>query len=164
MAAYVGEGACEVPGTELRVRSVDQATRDDVLWCDGIAVGTPTNLGVMSWQMKRFWDELSHDIWGQIDGKIACAFSSSGGWGGGAELACMSTLVMLMNFGFLVFGVTDYVGKKFTLHYGAVTAREPRAEEEIAACRRLGKRLAEWVATYVDGRTEQHPVLSRERS
>ncbi len=157
MAIHVAEGAEQVPGIEIRLRSVEQAAAEDVLWCDGVAVGTPTNLGLTSWKMKRFWDELSDGLWGRIDGKIACAFSSSGGWGGGAELACLSTLVMLMNFGFLTFGVTDYVGKKLTLHYGAITAREPRAEEEIAACCRLGKRLAEWVAVYVDGRKEQHP-------
>lgn len=164
MAGYVAEGARQVPGHEVRVRSVDEATQADILWCDGLAVGTPTNLGLTSWKMKRFWDELSDEIWGRVDGKIACAFSSSGGWGGGAELTCMATLIMLMNFGFLTFGVTDYVGKKFTLHYGAVTAREPRAEEEIAACRRLGKRLAEWVAVYVDGRREQHPGPIQERN
>ena len=28
-----------------------------------------------------------------------------------------------MNFGFLVFGVTDYAGKMMTCHYGAVAAR-----------------------------------------
>jgi len=71
--------------------------------------------------------------------------------------------MMLMNFGFLTFGVTDYVGKKFTLHYGAVTAREPRSEEEIAACHRLGKRLAQWVAVYADGRRELHPGPIQER-
>jgi hypothetical protein len=36
---------------------------------------------------------------------------SSGGWGGGTDLACQSLLAVLMNFGFLVFGVTDYAGK-----------------------------------------------------
>ena len=163
MGRYVAEGATCVPDTEIRLCSVAEATREDVLWCDGLAVGTPTNLGVMSWQMKRFWDEVSPDIWGQVDGKIACAFSSSGGWGGGAELACLSTLVLLMNFGFLVFGVTDYVGNKFTLHYGAVTAREPRDADEIAACRKLGTRLAEWVATHIDGRKELWPKPIGER-
>ena len=51
-------------------------------------------------------------------------FSSSGGWGGGTELACQSLLTVLMNFGFLVFGVTDYAGKLTTAHYGAIAARD----------------------------------------
>ena len=97
--------------------------------------------------------------WMKVDGKIACAFSSSGGWGGGTELACQSLLTVLMNFGFLVFGVTDYASKLTTAHYGAVTAREPRDEGTQAACRLLGKRLAEWVAVFCDGRKDQHPLL-----
>ena len=116
-----------------------------MIWCEGIAVGSPTNMGVLSWQMKKFWDDLGDDLWGKIDGKIGCAFSSSGGWGGGSELACLSILTVMMNFGFLVFGLPDYVGPQLTLHYGAVVAGEPRREEELEACRRLGCRLAQWV-------------------
>lgn len=152
MAEYVAEGVKKYP-VNVKVLSVDEATKEDILWCDGIAVGSPTYLGVLSWKMKKFWDGMV-DLWGKIDGKIGCAFSSSGGWGGGSELACMSILTVLMNYGFLVFGVTDYVGDKFTLHYGAVTAGEPRKDEEIEACRRLGERLAQWVLIYVDGKKE----------
>lgn len=161
MAEEVAKGAGLVPGTEVRLRSVEEATAEDLLWCDGLAVGSPTNMGILSWRMKRFWDEVAGDLWGKIDGKIACAFSSSGGWGGGAELACLSMLLVLMNFGFLVFGVTDYVAKQFTLHYGAVLAGEPRAEREVAACQRLGQRLAQWVAVLGEGRKEFHPVRQR---
>jgi NAD(P)H dehydrogenase (quinone) len=158
MATLVVEGAQSIPGIEVRQRRIDEATAEDVVWCDGLAVGSPTNMGLISWKMKRLWDEPMAGHWMKVDGKIACAFSSSGGWGGGTELACQAMLTVLMNFGFLVFGVTDYVSKQTTLHYGAVTAREPRSEEAQAACRKLGKRLAEWVAVFVDGRQEQHPV------
>jgi NAD(P)H dehydrogenase (quinone) len=157
MAQNVAAGARKVEATDVRVRSVDEVSSADVLWCDGLAVGTPTTMGVLSWKMKRFWDEVMYDHWGKIDGKIGCAFSSSGGWGGGAELTCMSINTVLMNFGFLVFGVPDYVGSQFTLHYGAVVAGEPREEQEIAACEKLGERLGQWVAVYCDGRHQLHP-------
>ena len=157
MAELVVEGARSIPETEVRLRSVDEAAAEDVRWCDGLAVGSPTNMGILSWKMKRFWDETMNEHWMEVDGKIACAFSSAGGWGGGMELACQSILTVLMNFGFLVFGVTDYSGKKMTLHYGAVAAKEPREEETKAACRILGQRLAEWTALMVHGRKEQHP-------
>jgi NAD(P)H dehydrogenase (quinone) len=159
MAQFVAEGARRIPDTEARVRSIEEATAEDVIWCDGLAVGSPTNMGVLSWKMKRFWDEKMGEHWMKLDGKIACAFSSAGGWGGGMELACQSILTVLMNFGFLVFGVTDYVGKLTTLHYGAVTARDPRSEDSQDACRCLGQRLAEWTACLVHGRKEEHPVL-----
>jgi NAD(P)H dehydrogenase (quinone) len=159
MAQLVGEGAAGIAHSEVRLRKVADAKAEDVVWCDGLAVGSPTNMGLISWRMKRFWDEEMADQWMKVDGKIACAFSSSGGWGGGNELACQSILTVLLNYGFLVFGVTDYVGKLATLHYGAVTAREPRSENDQAACRKLGQRLAEWVATFVDGRKDQHPLV-----
>ena len=140
------------------MRSVDEAAAADVLWCDGLAVGSPTNMGLLSWKMKRFWDDTMREHWMAVDGKIGCAFSSSGGWGGGTELACQSILTVLLNYGFLVFGVTDYVGKLTTLHYGAITARQPRSEDSQAACRMLGTRLAEWTAALIHGRKDQHPL------
>ena len=157
MAKLVAAGAESVPGTEVRLKTVDQATKDDVVWCDGIAVGSPTHMGLPSWKMKRFWDELVDPLWGKIDGKIGCAFSSSGGWGGGSELTCQSILSMLVNYGFLVFGVPDYVARRFTLHYGAVVAGEPRTEAEHLACRRLGERLATWIRVYVENEKSLHP-------
>jgi NAD(P)H dehydrogenase (quinone) len=157
MAELVARGAGSVASTEVRLRSVDDVTTDDVLWCDGIALGSPTHEGLLSWKMKRFWDECVDPLWGKIDGKFGCAFSSSGGWGGGNEIACLSLLIVLMNYGFLVFGLPDYVGKQYTLHYGAVVSGEPRKEEERAACERLGQRLAQWIAVFVDGRRSEHP-------
>lgn len=158
MAGLVAEGAMGIPGIEVRLCKVEEATADDVLWCDGLALGSPTNMGLLSWKMKQFWDGPMAPYWMKVDGKIGCAFSSSGGWGGGTELACQSLLTVLMNFGFLVFGVTDYAGKLMTAHYGAITAREPRDEGTQAACRLLGKRLAEWVAFFCDGSKDQHPL------
>lgn len=159
MAALVAEGAQSVADTEVRLRSVEEATADDVVWCDGLAVGSPTNMGILSWKMKRFWDEVMFDSWMKVDGKIACAFSTAGGWGGGMEMACQSILTVLINFGFLVFGVTDYAGRLTTGHYGAVAVREPREPEIQASCRLLGRRLAEWTAVYAHGRKELHPGL-----
>lgn len=157
MASLIAVGASRIQGIEVRLSQIVDASAEDITWCDGIAVGTPTNMGVMSWQMKRFWDEEARDVWGKVDGKIATVFSSSGAWGGGAEIACLAMMVTLMNFGFLVFGVTDYVGKKFSLHYGATNAKAPREDEERMACKRLGERLAQWVAVFVDGRPDLWP-------
>lgn len=162
MAEFVAEGARGITDTEVRLRSVDVASAEDVLWCDGIAVGSPTNMGLLSWKMKRFWDEQMGEHWMKIDGKIACAFSSAGGWGGGMEMACQSILTVLMNFGFLVFGVTDYVSRGLTLHYGAVTAKDARSDEAKDACRLLGQRLAEWTAVMIHGRHQEHPKTKME--
>lgn len=157
MARCVRDGVAEVDGNEIRMKSIDEATHDDLTWFDGIALGSPTQYGLVAGEMMKFWEDHS-DLWMKLDGKIGCAFSSSGGWGGGAELACQSIQTLMMNFGMLVFGVTDYVAHQQTLHYGAIQAGEPRLDKEVAACKRLGRRLAEWCAIYFDGKKELHPL------
>lgn len=158
MVPYVKEGVERVEGMEIRVRHVDDAETEDVFWADGIAIGCPTHLGGVSWRMKKWWDDRTPDIWFKTDGKFAVPFTSAGSLGGGGELACQALSIMMMNMGYLVFGITDYVAKKESLHYGAVVAGEPRATHAIESCRRAGTRLAEWVGYYVEGRKSLHPL------
>ncbi len=158
MAELVVEGAGEIPDIEVRLLSVEEAMVEDFRWCQGIAVGSPTNFGSISWRMKKWWDELPPENWGKEDGKIGCAFSSSGAWGGGNELTCLAILIILMDYGLLTFGVPDYVAKQFAPHYGSVVAGEPRDDRDKDSCRRLGRRLSEWVASLHEGRADQHPI------
>jgi NAD(P)H dehydrogenase (quinone) len=158
MADLVAEGAATVEATDVRLRSVADAGAADLEWCDGIALGSPTCMGTIAWQMKRWWDETAQPLWPKIEGKIGCAFSSSGGLAGGGELTCLALQVVLMNFGLLVFGIPDYVAPGRTLHYGAVCAGRPRDEADRETCRRLGRRLAEWVQTLICQRPEHAPA------
>ena len=156
MADLVAEGAVSVPATEVRLKSVE-ATADDLVWCDGVAAGSPTHMGTIAWEMKRWWDVTVQPLWPKVEGKIGCAFTSSGGLAGGGELTCLAMQIVLMNYGFLVFGVPDYVAPGQTLHYGAICAGRPRNDGDREACRRLGRRLAEWVQTLICHRPEHDP-------
>lgn len=180
MAEFMAEGARQLDRTEVRVRVVPgepnhwdrnpnkretnghpEATFQDLVWADGIACGTPTNLGGISWRMKKFWDDFSQaGYWNAIDGKVGCSFSSQGGHGGGAEIVCLAMNLVLLNFGISVIGITDYVGFKNTMHYGAVVAKAPRDDFDKMACRRQGRRLAEYVGYYIIGRDETHPMAA----
>jgi NAD(P)H dehydrogenase (quinone) len=160
MAELVAEGAGSVPGMEVRLLSIADATADDLIWCDGIAVGSPTCLGTTSWQLQKFFEDLVATLWPRVEGKLGCAFSSSGGLQGGGELTCQTILSILMNYGMLTFGIPDYVAPGRTLHYGAVCAGRPRDDADRAACQRLGRRLAEWVGSLVLGRAELSPRLA----
>jgi NAD(P)H dehydrogenase (quinone) len=160
MAELVAGGAAQIPGIEVRLRTVVESTLEDVVWCDGLALGAPTHLGSIPWQVKKWWDVAVGDLWGKIDGKFACAFSSEGGLGGGAELTCLGLMTILMNYGFLVFGVTDYVAPQHTLHYGVTLPGYPKTQAEKDLCTRLGIRLGEWVAYYVDGEESCHPKFA----
>jgi NAD(P)H dehydrogenase (quinone) len=157
MAELVAAGAALVPGIEVRLRAISECTLEDVTWCDGLALGAPTHLGSIPWRVKKWWDEVLGDVWGKIDGKFGCVFSSEGGLGGGAELTCLGLMIILMNYGFLVFGLPDYVAPRHTLHYGATLPGSPRTPAEKEICSRLGRRLGEWVACYVDDNEGCHP-------
>jgi len=157
MADLVAEGAADVPDTEIRLKNTTEAIADDLVWCDGVAVGSPTNMGTIAWEMKRWWDVVAQPLWPKVEGKIGCAFTSSGGYAGGGELTCLALQIVLMNYGLLVFGVPDYVAPGQTLHYGAVCAGKARNEGEREACRRLGRRLAEWTQTFICHRPEHDP-------
>ena len=74
MAEYVHRGASKNSNNEVILKNLEDTTADDIKWCDGIAVGAPTNMGILSWKMKKFWDEQQEELWGKIDGKIGCAF------------------------------------------------------------------------------------------
>ena len=158
MAEIVADGAASLPQTEVRLKTVAEATSDDLVWCDGIAAGSPTHMGTIAWEMKQWWDVVAQPLWAKIDGKIGCAFTSSGGLAGGGELTCLALQIVLMNYGMLVFGVTDYVAPGQTLHYGAICAGKPRNDGEREACRRLGRRLSEWVAVLACQRPEYSPL------
>ncbi|MDO8684102.1 MAG: flavodoxin domain-containing protein [Armatimonadota bacterium] len=130
-------------GVEAIVKRVDYATSDDLLTSDGVVLGSPCCYGQMSWKMKKFLDDNVH-IWGKIDGKIGAAFVSGTAIGGGCELTAMSLLTGLISFGFLVFGVTEFISDELAVHYGAIALQEPRGGE-LKACRRLGEKMAEYV-------------------
>lgn len=157
MAFLVSEGAAKLDGIELRIKTIEESTVEDIFWADGIALGAPCHLASVPWKVKRFWDEMVDEAWGKIDGKIGCAFSSSGGLGGGPELTCMEILTIMMNYGMMVFGITDYVAPLRTLHYGAAIPGAPRTQEDKDICIRLGQRLGEFVSFYVDGVKANHP-------
>jgi NAD(P)H dehydrogenase (quinone) len=163
MAEYVQIGIEKIPGHLVRILRCSDASAEDLKWCDGIAVGTPTNSGLLSWELKKWFDDLPPGTWGFVDGKLGCAFSSAGSMGGGGEIACMSVLQLLINFGFLVFGVTDYVNSNYSAHYGALSVDARGSECAKASCIRIGQRLAEWLSFYIGKEQEQHPVNKNEK-
>jgi NAD(P)H dehydrogenase (quinone) len=137
MAEEVAKGA-EEAGAEVDLRSVEDASVDDLPGYDAVIAGSPTYYGHMAWEMKRFLDE-SVRYHGDLAGKVGGAFSSAGGHGGGYETTIRGILDALLIHGMIVQGTASGP------HYGPVAAGAPdeRAKKE---CRLLGKRVAELAA------------------
>ncbi len=56
MAHLVAEGAASIVDVDVRLRHVDEASADDVVWCDGLAVGSPPHKGLIYRKKKRIWE------------------------------------------------------------------------------------------------------------
>lgn len=85
MADAVFEGATH-PDIEVEVRMslALEAGIDDLLWCDGIILGTPENFGYMSGAMKDFFDRTFYPAEGKVEGLPYALFISAGNDGQGA--------------------------------------------------------------------------------
>ena len=137
MASAVAEGAKQVKGIQITVKSVDQTKNEDLINADGIIADSPTYYGLMSGKIKALFDR-SVKIHGKLAGKVGAAFTSSGGTASGAETTLLSILNAMLVHGMIVQGRHD------DKHFGAAAVEKPN-EEEIEMCQRLGRRTAELI-------------------
>jgi len=84
MARAISQGAKEVKGTKVVIKTAERTSLKDLAESDAIIVGSPTYYGVMAAPVKKLIDE-SVDIHGKLEGKVGAAFTSSGGSATGAE-------------------------------------------------------------------------------
>ncbi|MBL4607514.1 MAG: flavodoxin family protein [Pseudomonadales bacterium] len=84
MANAVLKGAQEVDDVALRFLRAFDADLDDLLWSDGIIIGTPENFGYMSGAVKDFLDRTYYPAQEKVTGKPYAIFVSCGNDGSGA--------------------------------------------------------------------------------
>jgi multimeric flavodoxin WrbA len=127
MAKAVAEGAASVAGTEVMLRKALEATVEELLACDAIAVGSPDYFSYMAGGVKDFFDRAFYPTQGKVTAKPCATFASAGG-PATVVLACLDK----MCFGAMKFKqAAESVGVS-----GGVT------EETLRACQELGKKLA----------------------
>ena len=85
MAEAVNRGANH-PDIEVEVRMLlpKDAGLDDLLWADGLLLGTPDNFGYMSGALKAFFDRTFYPAEGKVEGLPYAIFVSAGNDGTGA--------------------------------------------------------------------------------
>jgi multimeric flavodoxin WrbA len=79
MADAIAKGASQVPGTTIVVKTGIEATLDDLLSCDAIALGSPDYFSYMAGGVKDFLDRTYYPSQGKVEGKPAVTFGSAGG-------------------------------------------------------------------------------------
>jgi NAD(P)H dehydrogenase (quinone) len=145
---------CESTESDIPDSGPPFATHDDLINCDGLALGSPTRFGNMAAAMKYFIDSTS-DIWasGNLARKPATVFSSSASLHGGQETTLLSMMLPLMHHGMLMLGLPYSEPGLFAkegggtpygaTHVAGINDEIPVSENEKALCIAVGKRLAE---------------------
>ena len=86
MADAVLRGATSDLIENVTVRSLSplEASADDVLWADGMILGTPENFGYMSGALKYFLDRIYYPCENRVEGMPYAMFVRAGNDGTGA--------------------------------------------------------------------------------
>ena len=126
---------------------------DDLRNCAGLALGSPTRFGNMASPMKFFWDQTS-TLWlaGELQGKPACVFTSTGSMHGGQESTLFSMMTPLLHHGMILVGLsyahpalgrTTRGGTPYGASYvSGASHDQPMSEDEKILCVEQGRRLA----------------------
>ena len=84
-ADLVAKGALSVEGTDVQVKEGLKATIDDLLNCDGVAVGSPDYFSYMAGGLKDFFDRTYYPTKGKVTDKPCAIFLTHGGGGRAVE-------------------------------------------------------------------------------
>ena len=126
MARRVAEGAATMENTTLTLKKAFDATVEDLVGCDGLAIGTPENFGYMSGGMKDFFDRTFYPAQGRVFKKPFVVFISAGNDGTGA----LNSIERIAR------------GYPLRLVSEPIIARGEVKEEDLKKCEELGKLLA----------------------
>jgi multimeric flavodoxin WrbA len=126
MAQAVAEGAKSIEGVEVILKKAADATVEDLLTADGLAVGTPENFGYMSGMVKDFFDRTYGDAQEKVFRKPFVVFISAGNDGTGA-LRAIERIAL---------------GYKFKTVFQPVIAKGEITKEILTQCVELGATIA----------------------
>lgn len=173
LARLIARGVEEVPGMLARLRQVPPVapvtelaqppepedgapyvTRQDLLDCVGLAMGSPTRFGNMAAPLKHFLDTTGAE-WasGTLVGKPAALFTSTSTMHGGQESTLLSMALPLLHHGMLIVGLpftepsltaTQSGGTPYgASHVAGARGDNLITEHERELARALGRRLAD---------------------
>ena len=126
MADAVAEGARSIEGVEVVLKKAADATADDLLSADGLALGTPENFGYMSGMLKDFFDRTYNEAQDKVFRIPFVVFISAGNDGAGA-LKSIERIAL---------------GYKLKKVFEPVIAKGKITEDILDKCRELGGTIA----------------------
>ncbi|WP_018276465.1 NAD(P)H:quinone oxidoreductase [Teredinibacter turnerae] len=171
LARWIGEGV-ERAGMEARLRTVPPVSatceavdpdipaegdiycsEEDLRNCAGLLLGSPTRFGNMAAPLKYFIDNTS-GLWlnGELIGRPAGVFTSTGSLHGGQETTLISMMLPLLHHGMVIAGIpyseaelhhTQTGGTPYGASHVAVHASNTTpSQDERSLCIAFGARIA----------------------
>ena len=128
-------------------------TKDDLINCGGMAIGSPTRFGSMASPMKYFLDSTG-DLWATnaLENKPGIAFTSTGSMHGGQESTLFNLITFMMHQGMLIAGTpysVDELNKTKSggtpygpTHVENFNSSNELTKDEYEIARKTGLRLA----------------------
>ena len=93
--------------TESAVPEKDEiyCSKDDLINCSAIAIGSPTRFGSMAAPLKHFLDSTG-DLWATnaLENKPGIAFTSTGSMHGGQEVTLFNIITYMLHHGMIILG------------------------------------------------------------
>lgn len=128
MAESVAQGARSIRNVTVIQKKAAEATLQDLLECDGLAIGSPEYFGYMAGMVKDFFDRTYNEARGrkEVFKKPYVVFISAGNDGTGA-LRHIERIA---------------IGYPFKKVYDPVIARGKLDREILGKCQELGKTIA----------------------
>jgi multimeric flavodoxin WrbA len=126
MAEAIAQGAAEVEGTIVALKTGLEADVNDLLGCDAVALGSPDYFSYMAGGLKDFLDRTYYPTQGKVAGKPAAIFGSAGG----PPDRILAVLEQALEW-FKLQRVGEPVGSSGGVSAGA-----------LSACQQLGRHLA----------------------
>ncbi|CCK75610.1 Flavodoxin/nitric oxide synthase [Oleispira antarctica RB-8] len=172
MAQAIAQGVEVISGIEARLRTVPAisanceateanipsegavyCTEDDLKFCSGLIMGSPTRFGNMAAPLKYFIDGTSN-LWmtGKLVNKPAGVFTATSSLHGGQETTLMSMALPLIHHGMVFCGIpytesslvhTETGGTPYgASHWSGTEGQRTLSEHELKLCHAQGKRIA----------------------
>ncbi|WP_045826081.1 NAD(P)H:quinone oxidoreductase [Teredinibacter turnerae] len=171
LARWIGEGV-ERAGMEARLRTVPPVSatceavdpdipaegdiycsEEDLRNCAGLLLGSPTRFGNMAAPLKYFIDNTS-GLWlnGELIGRPAGVFTSTGSLHGGQETTLISMMLPLLHHGMVIAGIpyseaelhhTQTGGTPYgASHVAGHASNMTPSQDERSLCIAFGARIA----------------------
>ena len=146
MARSVAQGVEVGSLAAPSLKTIDQATRNDLVAADGLVLGSPNWSGITG-SFKQWLDDQG-DLWEELllAGKPGAAFTTGTGRHSGLEVTLRQLIHWMMACGMLIVGLPWSERMRVSGSYYGATAAGSVTEDDLAQASELGARLAAFTA------------------